>query len=57
MWMVFTIRLDVYKRQLVGQCAYAAVALEGAFAYLEQHAQILIFEKADAFRDLSLIHI
>ena len=31
-----------------------AVALEGAFAYLEQHAQILIVEKADAFRDSGL---
>ena len=34
--------------------AYAAVALEGAFAYLEQHAQILIVEKTDAFRDSGL---
>ena len=36
---------------LVGQCADAAVALQCALAYLEQHAQILIVEKADAFRD------
>ena len=36
---------------LVGQCADAAVALQGALAYLEQHAQVLIVEKADAFRE------
>ncbi len=39
---------------LVGQCADAAVALQGALAYLEQHAQVLIVEKADAFRDRGL---
>ena len=39
---------------LVGQCADAAVALQCALAYLEQHAQILIVEKADAFRDSRL---
>ena len=39
---------------LVGQCADTAVALQCALAYLEQHAQILIVEKADAFRDSRL---
>ena len=39
---------------LVGQCADTAVALQCALAYLEQHAQILIVEKADAFRDSGL---
>ena len=39
---------------LVGQCADAAVALQGALAYLEQHAQVLIVEKADAFREGAL---
>ena len=46
--------IGLLAQRLVGQCAYAAVALEGAFAYLEQHAQILIVEKADAFRDSGL---
>ena len=36
---------------LVGQCADAAVALKRALAYLEQHTQVLIVEKADAFRE------
>ena len=39
---------------LVGQCADTAVALQCALAYLEQHAQILIVEKADTFRDSRL---
>lgn len=39
---------------LVGQCADTAVALQGALAYLKQHAQVLIVEKADAFRDSRL---
>ena len=39
---------------LVWQCADAAVALKCALAYLKQHAQILIVEKADAFRDSGL---
>ena len=38
---------------LVGQCADTAVALQGALAYLEQHAQVLIVEKADAFREVA----
>ena len=36
---------------LVGQCADTAVALQCALAYLEQHAQVLIVEKVDAFRE------
>ena len=36
---------------LVGQCTDAAVALQCALAYLEQHAQVLIVEKVDAFRE------
>ena len=39
---------------LVGQCADTAVALQCALAYLEQHAHILIVEKADTFRDSRL---
>ena len=32
---------------LVGECALAAIALQGALADLEQHAQVLIVEKPD----------
>lgn len=34
---------------LVGECALTAVALQGTLADLEEHAQVLIVEKADAF--------
>ena len=40
---------------LVGQCPLTTVALQGALAYLEQHAQVLIVEKADAFRKGGLL--
>ena len=43
--------IGLLSKRLVGQCADAAVALQGALAYLEQHAQVLIVEKADAFRE------
>ncbi len=39
--------IGLFAQRLVRQCAYAAVALEGTFAYLEQHAQVLVVENAD----------
>ena len=46
--------IGLFAERLVRQCTDAAVALQGTLAYLEQHAQILIVEKADAFRDSGL---
>ena len=48
---VFLAVIGFLAQCLVGQCADTAVALQGALAYLEQHTQVLIVEKADAFRD------
>ena len=47
--------IGLFAERLVGQCADAAVALERALAYLEQHTQVLIVEKADAFRKRGLL--
>ena len=48
---VFLAVIGLLSQCLVGQCADAAVALKRALAYLEQHTQVLIVEKADAFRE------
>ena len=39
--------IGLFAERLVGQCADAAVALQGALADLEQHAQVLVVEKPD----------
>ena len=52
---VFLAVIGLLPKCLVGQCADAAVALERALAYLEQHTQVLIVEKADAFRKRGLL--
>ena len=39
--------IGLFAERLVGQHADAAVTLEGALADLEQHAQVLVVEKAD----------
>ena len=41
--------IGLFAERLVGQCADAAVALQGALADLEQHAQVLVVEKPDPF--------
>ncbi len=48
---VFLAVIGFLAQCLVGQCADTAVALQCALAYLEQHTQVLIVEKADAFRE------
>jgi len=52
---VFLAVIGLLPKCLVGQCADAAVALKRALAYLEQHTQVLIVEKADAFRECGLL--
>ena len=42
--------IGLLAQRLVGQCADAAVALQGALADLEQHAQVLVVEKPDPVR-------
>ena len=42
--------IGLFAERLVGQHADAAVTLEGALADLEQHAQVLVVEKADTPR-------
>ena len=39
--------IGLFAERLVGQRADAAVALQGALADLEQHAQVLVVEKPD----------
>ena len=41
--------IGLLAQRLVGQCAYAAVALQGTLAYLEQHAEVLVVEHPDTF--------
>ncbi len=43
--------IGFFAECLVRQCTDAAVALQCTLAYLEQHAQVLIVEKVDAFRE------
>ena len=42
--------IGLFAERLVGQHADAAVTLEGTLADLEQHAQVLVVEKADTPR-------
>lgn len=39
--------IGLFAKRLVWQCANAAVALQGALAYLEQHAEVLVVEHFD----------
>ena len=41
--------IGLFAERLVGQCADAAVALQGTLAYLEQHAEVLVVEHPDTF--------